>query len=70
MPSALIRSRFNKLRQYRDIMPRTMQIIQGWKERCSVMLKATPFMKKKKISKEVEILDDEMSARYEKIHGT
>ena len=33
------------------------------------MLKATPFMKKK-IAKEVEILDDEMSSRYEKIHGT
>ena len=26
-------------------------------------------MKKKKIAKEVEILDDEMSSRYEKIHG-
>lgn len=32
------------------------------------MLKATPFLKKK-IAKEVEILDDEMSSRYEKIHG-
>ena len=31
------------------------------------MLKATPFLKK--IAKEVEILDDEMSLRYEKIHG-
>ena len=35
------------------------------------MLKALPFMKKKKkIAKEVEILDDEMSSRYERIHGT
>ena len=32
------------------------------------MLKATLFLKKK-IAKEVEILDDEMSSRYEKIHG-
>ena len=32
------------------------------------MLNATPFMRKK-IAKEVEILDDEMSSRYEKIHG-
>ena len=33
------------------------------------MLKATPFMKTK-IAKQVEILDDEMSSRYEKLHGT
>ena len=33
------------------------------------MLKATPFIRKK-MEKEVEILDDEMSSRYEKIHST
>ena len=34
------------------------------------MLKATPSMRKKKIAKGVEILDDETSLRYKKIHGT
>ena len=32
------------------------------------MLEASPF-DRKKIQKEVEILDDEMSSKYEKIHG-
>ena len=49
-------------------MPRTMRFIQWWKERCSAMLEASRFTRKK-IEKEVEILDDEMSSRYEEIHG-
>lgn len=32
------------------------------------MLNASPFMRRK-MTKEVEILDDEMNSRYEKIHG-
>ncbi|KAM0796658.1 hypothetical protein BDR22DRAFT_892978 [Usnea florida] len=58
----------NKLRKNRDITPRTMRFIQWWKDRCAAMLEAAPFHKKK-IQKEVEILDDEMASRYEKIHG-
>lgn len=60
----------NRLRQYRDVSPRTMAFVNWWKEGCSAMLRATPFMKKKKkMAKEVQIPDDEISSRYEKIHG-
>ena len=49
-----------------------MRFIQWCKERYSAILKATPFHKKKKIAKEmeVEILDGGISSRYEEIHGT
>ena len=58
----------DKLRQNRNITPRTMRFINWWKERCRIMLNAAPFMKKRMV-KEVEILDDEMQSRYDKIHG-
>ena len=47
-----------------------MRFIQWCKERYSAILKATPFHKKKKIAKEVEILDGEISSRCEKILST
>ena len=58
----------NKLRQNRDISPRTMAFINWWKDRCSALLKAKPFARKK-LTEEVEILDNEMQSRYDKIHG-
>ena len=45
-----------------------MRFIQWWKERCYEMLKAAP-LRRKKMEKEIEILDDEMQSRYDKIHG-
>ena len=45
-----------------------MKFICWWKETCNAMLNASPFIKKK-IAKEVDILDDEMQSRYDKIHG-
>ena len=45
-----------------------MRFINWWKEPCSALLKTTSYMRKK-IAKEIEILDDEISSRYEKIHG-
>ena len=58
----------NRLRQDRNITPRTMKFIQWWKERCREMLDASPF-RRKKMEKEVEILDAEVQSRYDKIHG-
>ena len=45
-----------------------MAFINWWKERCVAMLHATLFIKKK-MAKGVEILDNEMQSRYDKIHG-
>ena len=45
-----------------------MEFINWWRERCQAMLKASPFQRKK-IEKELDILDDEMQSRYEKIYG-
>ena len=58
----------NNLRKNRDVTSRTMKFIQWWKERCVAMLEASSFMKKK-LAKEMDILDDEMQSRYDKIHG-
>lgn len=59
----------NRLRQIRNISPRTMAFINWWKDRCSALLQANPFTRKT-INQEVEILDNEMQSRYEKIHGS
>ena len=45
-----------------------MRFIQWWKERCCEMLNASSF-KRRKMQKEIEVLDDEMQSRYDKIHG-
>ena len=58
----------NRLRQIRDISPRTMTFINWWKDRCCALLQANPFARKK-LTQEVEILDNEMQSRYDKIHG-
>ena len=39
-----------------------------WKDRCSALLQANPFTKKN-LTYEVEILDNEMQSRYDKMHG-
>ena len=44
-----------------------MTFINWWRDRCSEMLSASPF-KRKKMLKEIEVLDGEMQSRYEKIH--
>ena len=58
----------NSLRQNRDITPRTMGFISWWKKRCTVILNAAPFVRKK-MAKEIDILDGEMHSRYDKLHG-
>ncbi|KAL9063218.1 MAG: hypothetical protein Q9161_009583 [Pseudevernia consocians] len=58
----------NKLRKIRDISPRTMTFINWWKDRCHALLQASPFARKN-LTQEVEILDNEMQSRYDKIHG-
>ena len=58
---------WNKLRKDRNITPRTMRFINWWKERCCKILHASLF-RRKKIVKEVEILDGEIQSRYNKIH--
>ena len=59
----------NKLGKNRDITPRTMGFVNRWKERCVAMLNANPFARKK-LAKEVQVLDEEMQSRWDKIHGT
>ena len=46
-----------------------MTFINWWKGRCCALLQAKPFAKKK-LTQEVEILDNEMQSRYDKIHGS
>ena len=45
-----------------------MRFIQWWKERCSEILDAVPF-RRKKMRREIEISDAEMRSRYDKRHG-
>ncbi len=45
-----------------------MMFINWWNERCSEMLDASP-VRRNKMVKEVEIIDDEIRLRDEKIHG-
>ena len=45
-----------------------MGFISWWKERCTAMLNAAPFLRKK-MAKEIDILDGEMQSRYDKIHS-
>ena len=45
-----------------------MGFINWWKERCLEELHVAPFTKRK-MAKEVKILDNEMQSRYDKIHG-
>lgn len=45
-----------------------MRYIYWWKERYSDMLNASSSVRKT-LAKEVEILDDEMQSRYDRIHG-
>ena len=45
-----------------------MNFINWWKDKCSAMLKAGPFLRKK-IGKDINIMDDEIQSRYEKTHG-
>ena len=58
----------DRLRGNRNITPRTMRFTQWWKKRCSAMLEASPFTRKR-FKKEGQILDDEIASRYEKVHG-
>lgn len=58
----------DNLRKNREITPRTMQFLNWWKERCSALMKAAPFGRKKMV-KEVEILDGIMQSRYDAIHA-
>ena len=58
----------NRLRKNRNITPRTMRFINWWKDRCAEMLQASTF-KRKKMADEIEVLDDEMQSRYDKLHG-
>ena len=39
-----------------------------WKDMCSEFLEASPF-KRKKLAKDLEIIDDEVQSRYEKVHS-
>ena len=58
----------NMLRKDRNITSRTMRFINWWKEHCKNILDASPF-RMKRMAEEIEILDDELQSRYEKLYG-
>ncbi len=58
----------NKLRELRNISPRTMYFMQWWKDRAQVMLNVGG-CSRKKMENEMGVLDGEMQSRWDKLHG-
>ncbi len=57
-----------KIQEIRNISPRTMQFMQWWKDRAQAMLHVGG-SSRKKMEKEMGILDGEMQSRWNRLHS-
>jgi len=58
----------NKVRELRNISPRTMHFMQWWKDKAQAMLNVGG-SSRKKLEKEMGILNGEMQSRWDNVHG-